>query len=117
MRTENQLVKRGVARFNACAVQWQVSPRIGKLVRRRMTVISYTGRRSGQTFSTPVAYRRVDGGVAIDVRLPDHKSWWRNFLGEGGPLTLRLDDADRVGHATAQRDDRGRVVVTVRLTD
>jgi hypothetical protein len=47
---------------------------------------------------------------------PDAKSWWRNFLGEGGPITLlRLDGVDRTGHAVADRDEKGRVTVTVQL--
>jgi hypothetical protein len=47
---------------------------------------------------------------------PDAKSWWRNFLGEGGPITLlRLDGADRTGHAVADRDEKGRVTVTIQL--
>jgi hypothetical protein len=47
---------------------------------------------------------------------PDNKVWWRNFLGEGGPITLlKLDAGDRTGHAVADRDDKGRVKVTVQL--
>jgi hypothetical protein len=47
--------------------------------------------------------------------MPEAKTWWRNFLNTGGPLTLRLDGADRAGHAVAKQDERGRVTVTVRL--
>ncbi|MEZ0385113.1 hypothetical protein [Mycobacterium sp. pW045] len=39
----------------------------------------------------------------------------RNFSGDGGPLTIRLDGADRPGHAGAERDEGGRVKVVVRL--
>jgi hypothetical protein len=47
---------------------------------------------------------------------PDNKTWWRNFLGEGGPITLlKLDGADRTGHAVTERDENGRVKVTVEL--
>jgi hypothetical protein len=47
---------------------------------------------------------------------PDNKTWWRNFLGEGGPITLlKLDGQDRTGHGVADRDDKGRVEVTVQL--
>jgi hypothetical protein len=48
--------------------------------------------------------------------MPDAKSWWRNFLGDGAPLTVRLDGIERAGHAVAQRDDRGHVTVRVRLS-
>jgi hypothetical protein len=105
-----------VDRVNACVTATQSSKRWGPIARRHLTVITYTGRRSGRTFSTPVGYRRTADGVVIGVRLPDSKAWWRNFLDEGGPISLRLDDAERTGHATAHRDAKGRVSVTVRLT-
>lgn len=48
--------------------------------------------------------------------MPDAKQWWRNFLGDGGQLTLvGLDGQDRTGHAVAVRDGRGRVTVSVQL--
>lgn len=90
-------------------------PVLGPALGRSMTVISYTGRRSGATFELPVSYRRSDEKVTIRVALPDQKSWWRNFTGDGGPLTLTLDGNDRHGHATAQRDDKGAVTVRVVL--
>jgi hypothetical protein len=45
------------------------------------------------------------------------QTWWRNFLDDGGPLTLQLDGTERGGHAVAKRDEKGHVTVTVRLTD
>jgi len=77
--------------------------------------ISYVGRRSGKKFSTPVNYRRSGQDIVIGVAMADKKSWWRNFLGEGGPITLHLNGVDRSGHAVATRDVRGRVTVKVRL--
>jgi hypothetical protein len=47
--------------------------------------------------------------------LSDAKTWWRNFVGDGGPLTLRLDGDERSGHAVAERDQQGRVTVHMRL--
>lgn len=107
------------------------APIIGPVVRRGVINIRYVGRRSGKTIQTPVGYRRQGGNgaggngagdngagdnIVINVMSPDSKTWWRNFLGEGGPITLlRLDGRDRAGHAVANRDDRGRVTVTVTL--
>jgi hypothetical protein len=53
--------------------------------------------------------------VRIGVRFPDAKGWWRNFTGDGVPLTVQLDGVDRPGHGLAHRDAKGRVTVTVRL--
>ncbi len=91
------------------------APLVGKLVRKGITVVSYTGRRSGRTFSTPVGYQRKGDVVTIEVMMPDAKTWWRNFSGEGAPLTLELDDTQQTGHATSHRDDKGRVTVRVQL--
>lgn len=107
--------RRAVDRFNACVVGLRSSPWFGKAVSRSITVVTYTGRRSGTTFSIPVGYRRAGDVVRIGVRMPDAKSWWRNFTGDGAPLTVQLDGVDRPGHGLAHRDAKGRVTVTVRL--
>lgn len=93
------------------------SPRFGGLISGNIAMLTYTGRRSGRTVSIPVGYRRSGDEISIGVSMPDAKTWWRNFLGDGGPLSLRLDGVERAGHAVAHRDDDGAVTITVRLTD
>ncbi|MFY1634163.1 hypothetical protein ACN27F_12915 [Solwaraspora sp. WMMB335] len=115
MGYQKPLPKRLVHGLNTGVLALRSSPWFGRLISRRLTVVTYTGRRSGHTFSTPVAYRRTGDVVTIGVQLPDAKAWWRNFLGEGGPISLHLDGTDRAGHAIARRDERGRVRVTVQL--
>ena len=107
--------ERFVRRVNAVVGRAYSSSRWGPRVRRHLTMITYTGRRSGRTFSTLVGYQRSGDVVTISAAMPDRKSWWRNFLGEGGPITLDLEGADRAGHAVTTRDGKGRVTVTVRL--
>jgi hypothetical protein len=92
------------------------APVVGPFVRRGLINIRYIGRRSGNTIETPVGYRRSGERIVINVTSPANKTWWRNFLGEGGPITLlKLDGQDRTGHAVASRDEKGRVTVTVQL--
>ena len=91
------------------------APVVGALVRRGMINIRYVGRRSGKTIQTPVGYQRSGDGIVINVMSPDNKTWWRNFLGDGGPVTVTLDGRERAGHAVAIRDDAG-VTVRVQLT-
>lgn len=101
--------------FNA-PVTWLASaPVIGPVIGKQIVTISYVGRKSGKQISTPVAYRRTGDDVVISVMLPDAKTWWRNFSGEGAPITVEFPDGDRTGHAVSARDARGRVSVTVRL--
>jgi hypothetical protein len=82
-------------------------------LQRFIVNITYVGRRSGTTFTTPVLYFTRGDTIRIHVASPDSKNWWRNFLGDGGPLTLHLPGGDRTGHATATRSDTGRVHVDV----
>jgi hypothetical protein len=102
---------------NAPVAALAASPRWGRLLRGNIAMLTYVGRRSGRTFTLPVGYRQVGDEIRIGVQMPDAKTWWRNFLGAGGPLTLRLNGADRPGHGVAEKDERNRVTVTVRLDD
>lgn len=106
-----------VPAINAVAAKLIDAPLVGRVVRSNTVMISYVGRRSGKTITTPVSYRRIGQEIVIRVGLPDAKNWWRNFLDGGGPITLHLSGGDRTGHATATRDDRGRVMVRVTFGD
>jgi hypothetical protein len=110
-----RLLMRGAPLFNAPVTALAASPRFGALLRRSITTITYTGRRSGRTFNIPVAYRRRGDEIDIVANMPDAKTWWRNFLGDGAPMTLTLDGIEHSGHAVAHRDANGRVTVRVRL--
>lgn len=102
--------------FNRLAVGLTTVPVLGGVVGRNLVEIRYTGRKSGCSFQTPVNYRLSGDQVTINVMAPDAKSWWRNFLGDGGPITLlNFRGADRSGHAVATRDEQGRVTVRVQL--
>ncbi len=90
-------------------------PVLGAVIGRHITEISYVGRKSGRSFTLPVSYQVRGNTVTIRVSMPDKKSWWRNFLGAGGPLTIRLDGTDRPAHAVASRDAAGRVTVVATL--
>jgi hypothetical protein len=111
------VLSRAARGFNTGVVALLEVPVLGPLMGKGFVVITYVGRRSGRTFSTPVNYRRKGNELIIGVALPDKKSWWRNFLGEGGPITLHSNGADRRGHAVARRDEHGRVIVKVRLDE
>jgi hypothetical protein len=107
--------RRIAAAANSVVQPLVLSPRWGRLVENRMTVITYTGRRSGRTFTTPVAYKRHGDDMAIKVALSDHKKWWRNFADHDGPISVRLHGVERRGRATAVRDARGQVTVNIAL--
>jgi hypothetical protein len=114
-RDYGRLIMRAAPLFNAPVAAIASSPRLGARLRRSVTLITYTGRRSGRTFSIPVAYRRRGDEIDIAANMPDAKTWWRNFVGDGAPISLTLDGAERAGHAVAHQDDKGRVTVRVLL--
>jgi hypothetical protein len=84
------------------------------LVSGRLALITVTGRRSGRTFTFPVAYRREGEVVTIGVEWPGRKLWWRN-LRDGGAVRLRLRGVERTGHARAHGDADTGVTVRVEL--
>ena len=70
------------------------------------------------------ARHRTTGGLSAVGRRrsssalpsPDTKTWWRNFLGDGGPITLLAGRRDRTGARGRQPRRKGRVSVTVALS-
>lgn len=103
--------------FNTAVVALGTVPVLGPRIRRSVAIITYVGRKSGRTISTPVAARRSGQQVSIGVAMPEQKTWWRNFVGEGAPLQIRFDEATHHGHALAHRDPNGKVTVQVTLSD
>ena len=91
------------------------APLLGPVLGRYITEISYTGRKSGKTFTLPIGYVRRGDTVTIRVSMPDQKNWWRNFLGAGAPLSIRLDGTEQPAHAVSTRDAAGRVTVVANL--
>ncbi len=50
------------------------------MVSKTILLITFTGRKSGQTFTTPVSYSQSGGQVTIFT----HALWWKNLRGGGG---------------------------------
>jgi hypothetical protein len=115
LNTYVRRVMRAAPLLNVPVAAMANSRLFGGIVGRNVAVITYTGRRSGRTISTPVSYRRTGDELQIAANMPEAKNWWRNFIGDGAPLSVRLNGVERVGHAVAQRDASGRVTVQVRL--
>jgi hypothetical protein len=90
-------------------------PVLDKAAGKTMVMITYTGRKSGKSFTLPVGYKKKGDELLIGVAMPDQKNWWRNFSGEGGPISVKLDGVERTGHAVSHRNERGQVSVKVTL--
>lgn len=81
----------------------------------RLALITVTGRRSGRSYTLPIMYERVEGGIEIPVMWPERKRWWRNLRQEADVRVL-LSGSELIGHATAREHD-GQVSVEVRLPE
>ncbi len=57
------------------------------MVSKNMMLLTYTGRKSGKEYTTPVNYVR-DGDVLYTTSFKN-RSWWRNFRG-GAPVRIVL---------------------------
>ncbi len=64
------------------------------LVSKTVLLISFTGRKSGKTYTTPVSYSQTGDQVSIFT----HASWWKNLHG-GAPVTLRIRGRELTGLA------------------
>jgi deazaflavin-dependent oxidoreductase (nitroreductase family) len=80
-----------------------------------MMLITFTGRKSGKTFTTPVNYLRVqdESGEYLLTTSQRDRTWWRNLRG-GAPVTLRLNGKDVPARAKAYEDpERVAALLTV----
>ena len=64
------------------------------MVSKTVMLITFTGRKSGKTYSTPVSYSQH----ADQVYVFSHSNWWKN-LHTGTPVTLRIRGQDLQGLA------------------
>lgn len=81
----------------------------------RVALLTYTGRRSGRTYTLPVFYRDKGDRITVAVGWADRKVWWRNLTGEGGPVDLLVRGDHLTGHATATRRGDQDPIVSIEL--
>ena len=68
-------------------------------------IITFTGRKSGRKYGTPVSYFREGDQVVCFT----HSPWWKN-IGGGSEVKLRIQGENRIGHAVAITNDVERKV-------
>ena len=94
------------------------APVVGGVLGKGLTVLTFTGRKTGRSYRTPVGYKRTGADtILLQSKFgTDGKTWWRNFTGTGAPVSVLVDGITRAGHAGAIKD--GDVVnVSVTLTN
>ncbi len=74
------------------------------MVSKTVLLITFTGRKSGKPYTTPVSYSQSGGQVAIFT----HADWWKNLTG-GAQVTLRIQGREFQGLAEPVAEDKQAV--------
>ena len=74
------------------------------MVSKFTTLITFTGRKSGKTYTTPVSYSKFEDKVYIFT----HANWWKNLCG-GAMVTLCLQGREYRGWAEPVADDKDAI--------
>lgn len=71
-------------------------------------LLTYTGRRTGTTYTIPVGYHRDGDSVTVLVGRAGDKVWWRNFPDGGAPVTVRIGRRTMTGTARLIEGEEAR---------
>lgn len=68
------------------------------LASKGLMVISWSGRKTGKRFSTPVGYQLDGEAVVVLISKPAEKGWWKNFRSPWpAELTLKGEELTMMG--------------------
>jgi deazaflavin-dependent oxidoreductase (nitroreductase family) len=79
---------------------------IHAMISKTVLLITFTGRKSGKTYTTPVSYSQNGGEITIFT----HANWWKNLRG-GAPVSLRIRGQEIQGVAEPVAEDRQTIAV------
>jgi deazaflavin-dependent oxidoreductase (nitroreductase family) len=74
------------------------------IVDKQILLITFTGRKSGKTYTTPVSYSQAGDQVTIFT----HANWWKNLRGDV-PVSLRIRGRDLEGSVESIAEDKQAV--------
>lgn len=74
------------------------------MVSKSVLLITFTGRKSGKVYTTPVSYSQSGDRVTIFT----HADWWKNLRSDA-PVTLRIRGQDFKGLAEPVAEDKQAV--------
>lgn len=77
---------------------------------KRLLLLTFTGRKSGKEFTTPLRYVQESEILRLTVVYP----WWRNLLG-GATVRVLLRGQMRSGTAEVLPEEDGEAVVKIHL--
>lgn len=79
-------------------MSWLLRSPLHSMISKNFMLITYRGRKSGKTFTTPVNYVCIGNELmVISLR---HRSWWRNLRG-GARVSVRVQGQERQARGQA----------------
>jgi len=82
-------------------MRWLINSPLHFFVSKNMMLMTYQGRKSGKSYTTPMNYLEIEGALyTISYR---KRVWWRNLRG-GAAVTLRLRGVDVPARAEVIED-------------
>ena len=60
-------------------VSWLLRSQFHSLASKGLMLVSWSGRKTGRSFSIPVGYQREEDSVLVLISKPMEKAWWKNF--------------------------------------
>ena len=99
-------------RFYNPLVIWLLRSPLHALMSGSVLLLTFEGRKSGRTYTTPVSYIR-DGEDVLLVAARGH-SWWRNLRG-GAPVRVRIRGRDEETVAEALEGASAEVALLAML--
>ncbi len=81
-----------------------------KSMSKQLMILTFTGKKSGKSYSTPVGYVRQGNTLLVFT----HSPWWKNFIG-GAPVTVRVEGKDIAGTARVAQDATSVKKMTIDL--
>jgi len=79
------------------------------MVSKTILLITFSGRKSGKSYTTPVSYSQNGDQVSIFT----HATWWKN-LRNGTPVTVRIRGRELQGLAETVAEDKQAVAAGLR---
>ena len=86
------------------AMKFVLRSPVHKVVSKFTLLITFTGCKSGKTYTTPVSYSQFGDQVYIFT----HANWWKNLCG-GAPVTLTIRGQEFKGLAEPIVDDKAAI--------
>ncbi|MEJ2600245.1 MAG: nitroreductase/quinone reductase family protein [Anaerolineales bacterium] len=86
------------------AMKFVLRSPVHAMISKTVLLITFTGRKSGKTYTTPVSYSQSGDQVTIFT----HADWWKN-LRSGAPVTLHIQGRELQGLAEPVAEDKQAV--------